>query len=165
MSINWLDIVILIMILGTFALGCFNGIIKSLTVLVGLGLGIFLSGRTYETTASWFYFIRDERWAQVAGFAAVLILVIVAVSIVGIIINKMLEKLEIRWVDRLIGGLVFAISAMLLIGTILTLFLHIQPESSVIANSLCAKLILQVIPLVVVLLPDNLRIVKDFFII
>ena len=45
MSINWLDIVILIMILGTFALGCFNGIIKSLTVLVGLGLGIFLAGR------------------------------------------------------------------------------------------------------------------------
>ena len=165
MSINWLDIVILIMVLGTFVLGCINGIIKSLTVLVGLGLGIFLAGRTYETTATWFYFIRDERWAQVAGFAAVLLLVIVAVSIIGIIINKMLEKLEIRWVDRLCGGLVFAISAMLLIGTILTLFLHIQPESSVIAGSICAKLILQIIPFVVVLLPDSLRVVKDFFII
>ena len=165
MSINWLDIVILFMILGTFVLGCINGIIKSLTVLVGLGLGIFLAGRTYETTATWFYFIRDERWAQVAGFAAVLLLVIVAVSIIGIIINKMLEKLEIRWVDRLCGGLVFAISAMLLIGTILTLFLHIQPESSLIAGSICAKMILQIIPFVVVLLPDSLRVVKDFFII
>ncbi len=163
MSINWLDIVIIIMFVGTFVLGCLNGIIKSLTMLIGLGLGIFIAGKTYETTASWFYFIKDERWAQVAGFVVVLLIIVVAVSIIGKIISAALESLDIKWVDRLVGGLAFSISALLLVGTILTLFLHIQPESTLIADSICAKWLLDKLPLVVGLLPDSLHVVKDFF--
>ena len=115
MSINWLDIIILLLIAATAVLGCINGIIKSATVLVGIGLGMFIAGKTYESTASWFYFITNENWAQVAGYAAVFLMVAVIIGIIGTILTKTVEKLEMRWLDRALGGIAFAIAASLLI--------------------------------------------------
>jgi uncharacterized membrane protein required for colicin V production len=160
---NWLDILLLVVLAGVTILGAIGGIIKAGTSMLGVGIGIYVAGKTYETTSTWFYFVHNETISKILGFVVILLLAVIIAAILAAVLSATLKKLNVKWVDHLLGGIAALITASLVIGAILTVILHSFPNIHVISESVLAELMLKTVPIVAVLLPDSLGSVKQLF--
>ena len=187
---NWLDIVIVIILVISAFLGLKRGFIKTLLPLVGLVLAVFLAGRFYVQLSGRLSFIENPSLARVAAFAIIFFAVIVAVAILSSILRKIIQMLLLGWVDRL-GGAVFGfaigwvvcsvIVALLARYVALPVELPQVPHSegwlenwrevvkarqfitTLINESALAKLLLRSFPFLLSFLPEELKAVRNFF--
>jgi membrane protein required for colicin V production len=96
---NWLDIVILIILVLSAFGGLKNGLIKSLLSLIGLIVGVVLAGRFYESFSGVLSFISSERAAHIAAFVIIFLLVIIIFQYWGLIQNDF--AILLGWLNRL----------------------------------------------------------------
>lgn len=159
---NWLDILILVSLVAAALGGVFTGIIRGATSLAGLLLGIMLAGKYYGTAASWFHFITNENIANVAGFVVILALTIVVAHIIGTILRAAIKMAMLGWLDRLLGGILGFLIAVFAWSTLLALWLKFF-GGNLVAESAFASLLLDKLPLVLGLLPEQFDTVRNFF--
>ena len=114
---NWLDIVILASV-GVIALtGWRMGGIHIGITGVGILAGIALASHLHSEIRPLFDgFIDSDNWADLAAFAALFILVLVASAIVGFMVRAVLGGLRLGLVDNVMGlglgiGVSFAIGS------------------------------------------------------
>ena len=101
---NWLDIVIIILVIVPTLIGLKNGIIKAAFTVVGIILGVILAGRFSDRLGEAMTFISNPGWAKVAAFAIILIIVVVAASIAARFVKNVLSAVMLNWVNRLGGA-------------------------------------------------------------
>lgn len=159
---NWVDIIIIILVLGLAFMGWRQGVIKLVFTLVGLILGIVLAGRLWKQVADVLP-IGNESLARIAGFIVVLAVVMIAAWLSARIAKTILKALLLGWVDGLagaaIGALIGAVAATAIVSAA-----GIVPSDSIkgsVQDSTLAQPLVENMGVVYSLLPDEFSEVKD----
>jgi len=160
---NWLDIVIIIIVIASLVGGVKNGLIKSILSLVGVIVGVVLAGNYYLLLAEMLSFIPHEGAAKIAAFAIILVLVMVVFGIIAQLLTKLVSALLLGWVNRLGGAIAGVLLGALFCGAFLAIWAKFMGMSGAIADSEIAPILLNYFPIVLSLLPSEFDPVRSFF--
>ncbi len=160
---NWLDIVIIVLLVLSVFGGLRAGLIRSLLSLVGVIAGIMLAGRFYPGLAQRLAFIPSEQAANIIAFAIILIVVMVAAGLLGMLLNWIMKSIMLGWLNR-VGGAVFGlVMGALFISAILAIWVKFLGTSDIVVNSGLATFLLDRFPTVLALLPPEFDSIRSFF--
>jgi membrane protein required for colicin V production len=107
---NWIDFIIIILLVFGLARGFMNGFIKELASLLALVLGIwgaikfsnFTSGRLYD------YFDMTGQYVGIIAFLITFVIIVVVIHFIGLLVDKFVEKISLGVLNSLLG-LVFGV--------------------------------------------------------
>ncbi len=163
---NWLDIVIILMLLIPMFIGFQRGLTGIIIPLVGILIGVILAGQFYISVANWLSnWLQSPEQAKIVGFIIIFALVMIAALIAASIARKFLSLLFLGWVDK-IGGLVFGlVLGGMFAGALLSLIAEFFPSSveGTVGNSALAAFLLDKFPFVLYFLPSEFDTVRQLF--
>jgi membrane protein required for colicin V production len=160
---NWLDIVIIVLLLISAVGGLINGLIKSVFSLVGLIVGVVVAGRFYLGLAGLLGFIQNENIARIVAFIIIFLVIIIIAAILGAVLTKLISTLLLGWLNRLGGAVFGVIMGSVFIAAILVIWIKYLGGNDVISGSALARLMVDGLPLVLALLPKEFDAVRQFF--
>ena len=160
---NWLDIVILVVLVISVFSGMRAGIIKVAFTLAGGIIGVVLAGRYSEGLADKLTFISDSGIAGIVAFAIILIVVMVVATVIAFIIKKIASAVLLGWVDKIGGAVVGLFVGAIFVGAVLAMWLKFQGGNDVITDSALANFLVDKFGIVLGLLPSEFQSVQDFF--
>ncbi len=112
---NWIDIVIIATVALCFGLGMISGLIWQVAGIVSLFAGvvatIFLGPMVSQALGRW---IQNPTLARMAAYIAVFSLASMGIRILATVFAKMLERFKMKKLDRLLGGAVGILKAILI---------------------------------------------------
>ena len=160
---NWLDIVILVVVAGGVFLGLKIGLIRAVLSLAGLIVGIFLAGHYYVPLSERLTFIPQAGVAEVVAFAIILIGVMVVAGVLAKFLKWAVSAIMLGWVNRL-GGAVFGlVLGALFCGALLATCGKFLDITGIISESSLAAILLDRLPAVLALLPEEFDAIRSFF--
>ncbi|MDL2227427.1 CvpA family protein [Odoribacter sp. OttesenSCG-928-L07] len=126
---NWLDIVILIPCVWFFYTGFKNGFVKSITQLIALILGIWVSIKFSDGVLNFCF----EKFPQlqehtssmspqlikIIAFVVVFILVIIVIHLIGTLVDKLVSMIALSSINKIIGGAFGVFKGLLITGVII----------------------------------------------
>jgi len=160
---NWLDIILLILIVVPTFIGLKTGVIKALFTVAGMIVGVILAGRFSESLGGALTFISDPGWAKIVAFAIILIVVMVVAAILAAVVKWAVSAVLLGWVNRLGGAVLGFVMGFIFCGALLTMWVKFLGIGSTISDSALANLLLDNFPLVLALLPAEFDSVRSFF--
>jgi uncharacterized membrane protein required for colicin V production len=156
---NGLDLVLAILLLAPAAAGLWRGVLQPAAALVGLLggglLGVLYAGAVAGQLFDW----GDEQgWAELLVFAGIFLGAIVMAAVAARILDGLLRKTGLKWIDRL-GGMALGIGVGILIGAVLVVAAAalLPEESVVVEESLLAPHVVRVAKEGAGLLPEGWR--------
>ncbi len=162
---NWLDIVIIVLLVASIFSGLRAGLIKSVLSLAGLIVGISLAGRYYLALAERLAFIPQDKAAQIVAFVIILMAVMIIAGVVGVLLNWVISSLMLGWVNR-IGGAVFGLAlGALSISVLLAIWVKFLGITGIVSESSLASLLLNQLPTVLALLPAEFDMIRSFLVV
>src|SRR4030042_2371819 len=120
---NWLDIVIIIVVVSLGIAGLREGIIRTLFGIAGLIGGIFLAGRYYDELAERL-FPSGAIWGNIAAYAIIAIATLVVAGVIGWLLAKLVNFAALGWLDKVMGFILGVVIGGLLFAAILAIVLH-----------------------------------------
>jgi membrane protein required for colicin V production len=160
---NWLDIVLLVAIALATVAGLGIGIIRAGLSLAGLIFGIVLAGHYYIPFSQVLDAVLQPTVAKVVAFIIILAAVMVAAVFLAIFLRRGASAIKLGWADRL-GGAVFGlVMGAILCGCLLAIWVKFVGSAEAITQSTLARLLLDRMPMVLALLPDEFDVVRSFF--
>ena len=158
---NWLDFVIIAAVAIPTFIGLKIGLIKAVSSLAGLIVGVILAGHFYVPLSEQLTFIPQATVAKVVAFAIILIGVMIIAGVLAMVLKWITSVIMLGWVNR-IGGAVFGlVLGAILCGAVLALWIKFFGAGEVITNSSLAA-ILSRFP-VLSLLPGEFDSIRSFF--
>jgi membrane protein required for colicin V production len=136
--VNWLDVIIIAIVAVGAIYGLFRGILRMATTLVSLIAGIYLALLYYAQVGA----LIQQRVVAVSptvaaalGYAVVFVLVFVIIEVAGHLLMRLVETVNLGWLDRL-GGMAFgaAISAAIC-GLLLMLLTAAMPADAALLQT------------------------------
>ena len=160
---NWLDIVIIVLIVVPVFFGLKAGIIKMLFTLAGVIVGVVLAGRFSDSLAGILSFISDPGIAKVVAFAIILIAVMIIAVVLAKLIKWALSAVMLGWINHLGGAILGLFLGFVFCGAVLTMWIKFLGISDVFNQSLLAGFLLNCFPIVLGFLPSEFDSVRSFF--
>jgi membrane protein required for colicin V production len=160
---NWLDIVILVAIAIAVFLGLRMGLIKAVLVLAGIIVGVVLAGHFSGPLAQRLTFISSESVAKVVAFAIIMLAVLAVAAIVAALLTWTAKVVMLGWVNRLGGAVLGLLLGALFCSALLAMWVNFVGMADAIAESAIATILLDRLPMVLALLPDEFDAVRSFF--
>ena len=160
---NWLDIVILVLLVIGAISGLKVGIIKVLFTVIGVIVGVILAGRFSDSLAGVLTFIDNPGWAKTAAFAIILIAVLVIAGALAALLSSVISAVLLGWVNRLGGAVLGIVVGAIFCAAILTMWVNYLGINEAVSNSNLAQFLLDRFPLVLGLLPSEFDSVRSFF--
>ena len=122
---TWLDILILLPLLIGLIRGLMKGLIVEITSIVAIILG-FLGAKWWSATfASWL--MQQFEWSETAcivvAYALLFAGITLALNLVARLLSKLFQKIQLGWLNRLLGG-IFGTAKWGLIILVLVLCVH-----------------------------------------
>jgi len=105
---NWLDIVILVILVINVFVGLRIGIIKAVLSMVGVIVGVILAGRFYVPLGEQLTFIQQAGVANIVAFIIILVGAMAVASILAALLKRTVSAVMLGWVNYL-GGAVFGL--------------------------------------------------------
>jgi len=120
---NWLDIAIIVVVLG-FAASAFSaGLIREVVTLGAIVIGIIVAGLLYDDLATdVLVFIDDDEAALVISFLVLFGAVYLLGQIVAYTLRRLASLLMLGWADRIGGGLFGILKGLIVVEVLLILF-------------------------------------------
>ena len=160
---NWLDIVLLVAIALATVVGLGIGIIRGALYLVGLILGIVLAGNYYLPFSQVLDAVLQPNVDKVVAFIIILAAVMVAAAFLAMFLRRGASVIKLGWADRL-GGAVFGlVMGAIFCGGLLAMWVKFIGGGNTVAESTVARMLLDRLPVVLALLPDEFDVVRSFF--
>ncbi len=160
---NWLDIAIIVVIAISTLIGLKIGIIKIVFSLAGLIAGIILAGRYYLPLAEQLSFIPQPSVAKIVAFAIILIGVMLIASVAAALLKWITSVTMLSWVNHL-GGAVFGlVLGAIFCGALLVTWVKFLGAAAAISDSNLAPILVDSLPMVLALLPEEFDTVRSFF--
>ena len=128
---NWLDIVIIVLLLYSVWEGWRQGVVTQILGLAALALGIFLAWRYGGAIGGWLGL--EEVMARIVGFIVVLVAVILGVVLIGRATRGLFRIVGLGVFDSILGVLFSAFKMVLFVGLFMMLFEVLDPEGKVIS--------------------------------
>jgi len=159
---HWIDIAVLVVIAISAYLGLRIGIIKAVLSLAGLIVGVILAGHYYLPLSQQLSFIPQASAAKIVAFAIILIGVMVIAGVLASLLKWAASAIMLGWVNRL-GGAVFGLFlGAIFCGALLAIWVKFF-DIAAISESNLAAILLDRLPMVLALLPDEFDAVRSFF--
>lgn len=107
---NWIDFIIIILLVFGLARGFINGFIKELASLLALILGIwgaikfstFTAGKLYD------YFDMTGQYVGIIAFLITFVIIVIVIHFIGLLVDKFVDKISLGVLNSLLG-LVFGV--------------------------------------------------------
>ncbi len=160
---NWLDILIIVVLVISAFSGLINGLVKTLFSLAGLIVGLLLAGHFYASLADHLGFISSENAARIVAFLIIFFAVLAVATLLGWLFTKLISALLLGWLNRILGAAAGVVMGAITIGALLALWVHFMGSSDTFQNSALAKFLLDRVPIVLGLLPGDFGGVKNYF--
>lgn len=159
---NIADLLIVVVLLIGFFSGLVRGFVRGLLGLVGLFLGIMLAAGQHARLAGYLSFIPGDRAPEIVSFIAIFLVVIILIAVIARIVAKALKLATLGWLDRLLGGVLGAGIASVVVGVLILLAVMAGlQESKMLVESRMAPRVLRVTDLIVNVLPQDARTVVE----
>lgn len=135
MSMNYLDIIILVLMF-IFGIGGWRkGIIIEVTTLLALGLGLYGAFHFSDFTAA--HLVKwveiSPKYLNLVSFIVTFIVVALVVNVVGRLVSSLVKNLNLGFIDRL-GGFVLGIAKGVLLCSLLVMLLNVLNFKGVIKD-------------------------------
>lgn len=144
---NWLDIVIIVVVVFLGIAGLRQGMIRTVFGIAGLIGGIFLAGRYYDELAA-LLFPSGAIWGNIAAYAIIAVATLVVAGVIGWLIAKLVNFAALGWLDRLVGCILGVVIGSLLCAAILAIVVKYYPGMEATINqSLIARFLVGGFPL------------------
>ncbi len=156
---NVADLVIIVLVVIGFFSGLVRGFVRGLLGLVGLFLGIMLAAGYHEWLAGGYLsFVPGQSAPEIISFVIIFLAVVIVVSIIAHIVAKALRLATLGWLDRLLGGVLGAGIATVVVGVVLLLAVMggLQDRKALVESSMAPR-VLGVTDVVVSVLPPEAR--------
>ena len=160
---NWLDMVILVLLIIPTVIGLRIGIIKAVVSLAGVIIGIILAGRYHVDLAEQLTFISSASLANIVAFALILLGVMLIAAVVASVLKWITSMVLLGWVNRLGGAAFGFLMGAIFCSAVLAIWAKFLGAEGVIAESGLAALLLDSLPLVLALLPGEFDTVRSLF--
>ena len=159
---NWLDF-ILILVFAFFAfLGWKRGVIRAAFILAGLILGVFIAGRFYVLLGDGLP-ISNTTIARIAAFLVIFIAVLTLAVVVAFLLRKTIAVIKLGCADRVLGALFGVVVGAMICGVLLALLAHFFNVETTIGQSWIASVLLDRVPALLAILPDEFDTVRAWF--
>jgi membrane protein required for colicin V production len=144
---NWLDIVIIIVVVSLGIAGLRQGLIRTVFGIAGLIGGIFLAGRYYDELAARL-FPSAAIWGNIAAYAIIAIATLVVAGVIGWLLAKLINFAALGWLDKFMGFILGVVIAGLLCAAILAIAVKFYPGMEATINqSVIARFLVGGFPL------------------
>jgi membrane protein required for colicin V production len=160
---NWLDIVILLIVVIATFIGMKEGVIKAVLSIAGVVVGVVLAGRYYMALAERLSFISQPVLAKVVAFAIIFIGVMVIAAVAASVIKWAVSAVMMAWLDHLLGAVIGFVMGAIFCGAVLTMWAKFAGASGFISSSALARVLLESFPVVLSLLPAEFDSVRTIF--
>ena len=106
----YIDIILGIMVALGFYVGYGRGIIKTVFAILSLLVAVLAAMKLSPIMINFLdrFLTWDPRLIVILGFVLTFIIVVIAIRFLGTLLEKMMAKLQINFVNKLAGGLVMA---------------------------------------------------------
>ena len=120
---NYLDIAIVAPLLYGLIKGFSNGLIKEITGLLSLILGVYIAVNfsIFLEPHLIGFFNNYERFKPILAFAILFIATIFIVKVIGILANKITQALALGLISRIFGGIFGSLKVALIVSFLLTI--------------------------------------------
>lgn len=124
-SINYLDIFILICFIIAIIGGLINGLVRQISSLAALLLGIWAGWHFSELLSQGIriWFKTESNLINIISFAIIFIIVLILVNLIGKAISSVVKFALLGWLDKLLG-VIFGIFKYCLIFSVIFYFLN-----------------------------------------
>jgi membrane protein required for colicin V production len=144
---NWLDIVIIVVVVFLGIVGLRQGMIRTVFGIAGLIGGIFLAGRYHDELAA-FLFPSGAIWANIAAYAIIAVATLVVAGVIGWLIAKLVNFAALGWLDKLVGCVLGVVIGGLLCVAILAIIVKYYPGmEATIDQSIITRFLVRGFPL------------------
>ena len=159
---NWFDIVLIAALALSTLTGILKGFLMMVLPIIGIIAGTVLAGY-YSASLGKLLSIDNAQHAQWAGYLIILFGTFVLAVVLSIVLHKVISFTPLKWVDKLVGGILGLALGILLCATTLAVCVKCGMGTGFIQGSGIAKLLLHWIPGILILLPGDFDSVKKFF--
>ncbi len=154
---NWLDIILLVILILTVIMGILRGLVKQVIGLVAVIAGLVLASLYYEGAAGIFdTFIKNSLLSNFLGFLLIFVVVLVAGAILGHLITKAMKG-PLALVNRLFGGVFGVVKGVLICGILVFALFTFQVARPALETSVLAPACLGVTRAAINMIPQDLR--------
>jgi membrane protein required for colicin V production len=154
---NWLDWVLLAIIVVTAVVGIVKGFVRQAIGLVAVVTGLVLAVVYYEQTAGVFEtFVKNRLLSNFLGFLLIFFIVLIAGAILGHLITKAMKG-PLAFANRLFGAVFGLIKAVLICGILVFALVSFEVAKPALETSVLAPPCLGVTRAVINLVPQDLR--------
>ena len=161
---NWLDFVIVVVLVVSAFLGLRVGIIKAVLYLAGVIVGVVLAGRYYTALADVLpFFSETSGAAKIVAFAIILIGVMVIAVVAARFLKWVTSAMMLGWTNRLGGTALGLVLGAIFCSALLAIWVKWLGAGDIITESTIAPVLLDRFPMVLGLLPDEFDAVRSFF--
>lgn len=101
---NWLDIIIIVIIIISAFIGLWNGIIKTILSLAGSIVGVVLAGRYYVLLSEQLSFINQENIAKIVAFVIIFFGIMIIAWVIAGLLKWSISAIGLGWINRLSGA-------------------------------------------------------------
>ena len=101
---NWLDAVLIVLVLLCGAVGMWTGLIRAAFGALGVALGILVAGRLSDNVSSLYAsHIANETVANVIAYGLIILLSVILARVLAIVVRKAVYMMFMGWTDRAAG--------------------------------------------------------------
>ena len=160
---NWLDAVLIILLVGGVLLGLKNGILVGFLPFAGLVIGLYLAIRFSGPLGRWMSFLPQPSAARWIAFALVLILTLLLAVGLARLLYMLLTSAMLGWLDHALGALWGLIIGAVIIAAVLSLWMQVFGQTEPMRASPVARFLLARFDTVLSMLPVEFQAVRNFF--
>lgn len=165
---NYLDIILTIPLLWGLYKGIIKGFVKELAALIAIIAGIYGAIGFTDNVHPYLkeQFAIESYFLPIISFAITFIIIVLTVKLVGFIIDKIVNAVDLGIISRLLGGVfgvlktAFIISALLLIINTFDYYLKLIPKEQK-KQSVLYKPISNIIPSIMPNVKDGDSLIKE----
>jgi membrane protein required for colicin V production len=117
---NWIDFVIVILLVLAFISGFTNGFVKEVASLAGLILGIWGAIIFSEFTAAKLYewFDMTGQYVGIIAFLITFGIIVVLIHFIGMLADKLIDAISLGFLNRILGMVFGVIKSVLILSVI-----------------------------------------------
>jgi membrane protein required for colicin V production len=160
---NWLDIVIIVVLILSIFMGYRTGLIRGAFLIAGIIIGVVLAGQYSDDLGAKLTFISDPNIAGILAFIIILIATLLVALLIAYIIQRIAHWTLLNWIDAWGGALLGLVLGAFFIGAILAMWLKFQGNNDVITSSALGRFLVDKFTVILGLLPSEFQGIRDFF--
>ena len=157
-SWTWIDYGFVVIVAFSTIFALTKGVTRELISLAALIGGFILAAHYYSTVGGFLAdYTRTQTVANLIGFLAIFLSVILAGSVVAHIANRVVKVTSLEWFDRLLGGVFGFIRGWALACIIVLALIAFPVRENILAQSQLAPYLLSGARAAVMLVPQDLK--------